>query len=197
MQRPRATRGYTIIEVVMGVAIMALVFTGVMGAFIQSRRLTEGSVFQNSAITVVQGYLEQIKNMDFHEIPYYEGANLKRGRIGTNDNVIYTLLDANTPDVLRISSGAPLNAKTITPGTVPAGVVDNYKLIDINDTPDVTEDDLIMHLWVWVTPMEDPAAGVAPARNIHVVYTWAFSNGGIRQTHVDAISTIRSIVPTF
>lgn len=185
------------IELALGSTVMAFVFAGMMGAFVQSRRLTEGSVFQNSAITVIQGYLEQIKNMDFSEIPYYSGSTLKRGSITTADNTIYTQLDSDTMDVLRISTGTPLSAATVTPGVVPSGVVDNLKLIDINDTPESTDDDLIMHLWIWIAPLDSAALGIGQARSIQIVYSWGFKNGGRTQTYVDSITTIRSVVPTF
>ena len=176
---------------------MSFVFAGLMGAFVQSRRMTEGSIYQNSAVTVILGYLEQIKNMDFVEIPYYDGETLKRGSIATLDNQIYTQLDSDTLDVLMISPGTPILASSVVPGTVPEGVVDNFKLIDINDTQDTTDDDLIMHIWVWIAPLDSQVAGVAPARSINIVYTWSFSNGNIKQAHVESVATIRSVVPTF
>ena len=195
--RRRKNRGSTLIEMAMGVSVMSVVFAGVMGAFVQSRKMTEGSIFQNSAVTVILGYLEQIKNMDFVEIPYYSGNTLMRGTIATNDDVLYTQLDSDTMDILRISTGTPITAGSVTPGTVPAGVVDNYKVVDINDTPDTSADDLMMHIWIWIAPLDNPGSGVAAARSINVVYTWAFNNGNIQETNVESIATIRSAVPTF
>ncbi|WP_324726061.1 hypothetical protein [Actomonas aquatica] len=178
---------------------MSVVFAGTLGAFVQSRRMTEGSVFQNSATTVIQGYLEQIKNMDFWEIPYYDGGTLYRGSVTTADATIYTQLDSVTMDTLQISSCAPILPANVTPGVVPttAGLVDNYKVIDINDTPDTTQDDLRMHLWVWVSSLDNTAGGVGPSRCIRIVYTWSFNNGGISRANVDSITTVRSVVPTF
>ena len=195
----RSRRGSTLIELALGVSVMSVVFAGTLSAFVQSRRMTEGSIFQNSATTVIQGYLEQIKNIEFQDIPYYSGSTLMRGAITTSDDTIYTQLDSDTLDVLRISSGTPILPSAVTPGIVPSveGLVDNFKAIDINDTPDDTRDDLIMHIWVWVNPLDNAAAGVASSRSIKVVYTWSFNNGGIARTEVSSIATIRSVVPTF
>lgn len=192
-------RGSTLIELALGVMVMSVVFAGTLSAFVQSRRMTEGSIFQNSATTVVQGYLEQIKNIEFNDIPYYSGTTLMRGTIPSGDDTIYTQLDSETLDVLRISSGSPVNPATVTPGIVPAveGLVDNFKAIDINDTPDDTRDDLIMHFWIWVNPLENAATGVARSHSIKIVYSWSFNNGGIARTEVSSIATIRSVVPTF
>lgn len=197
--RPISRRGSTLIELAIGVTVLSVVFAGTLGAFVQSRRMTEGSVFQNSATTVIQGYLEQMKNMDFWELPYYQGETLMRGSVSTSDATIYTQLDSDVLDVLTISSCSPLTVANVTPGTVPTveGLVDNYKLIDINDTPDIADDDLHLHLWVWVTPLDNASTGVGPARSIRIIYTWSFNNGGISRSNVDSITTIRSVVPTF
>ncbi|MCF3649723.1 type IV pilus modification PilV family protein [Synoicihabitans lomoniglobus] len=195
--RHNSERGFALIETALGAVVMSMVFAGMMSAFVQSRRLTEGSIFQNSTVTVVQGYLEQIKNMDFASIPHYDGDTLRRGTVITDDANIYTRLDADTLDVLQISPGAPIAKSTVIPGEVPEGVVDNFKQIDINDTPETTADDLNLHVWVWITPLDDADNGVGPSRRIRMVYTWSFNNGGISQTYVDSITTIRSVVPTF
>ncbi len=198
-RQQKQVRGSTLIELALSLTVMSVVFAGTLGAFVQSRRMTEGSVFQNSATTVIQGYLEQMKNMDFWEIPYYAGSTLMRGSIATADPTIYTQLDSATLDTLRISSCAPLLPSSVPPGVVPtlSGLVDNFKLIDINDTPANTEDDLQMHLWVWITPLDNTGSGIGPTRCIRIVYMWSFNNGGISRANVDSITTIRSVVPTF
>ncbi len=194
-----ARQGSTLIELAIGVTVLSVVFAGTLGAFVQSRRMTEASVFQNSATTVIQGYLEQMKNMDFWELPYYQAGTLMRGSISTTDPTIYTQLDSDVLDVLTISSCSPLTVANVTPGRVPSieGLADNFKRIDINDTPEISDDDLLLHLWIWVTPLDNVSTGVGPARSIHIVYTWSFNNGGISRANVDTITTIRSVVPTF
>ena len=58
----------TLVEVTLALTILALSLCGILAALIQSRRLTEGSVSQNSALTIVQGYMEQIKNMELKDV---------------------------------------------------------------------------------------------------------------------------------
>lgn len=137
----RGARGMTLIEVVIALSILALTLGGILAALIQSRRLTEGSVIQNSAMTVVQGYLEQIKNMDLKDVvnanidPSAGGVpNLAASfaiptrfkeppASGTDDGV----------DSLWTTAGSPPNPSTLTPGVNPGNAVDNLK-----DFPDVS-----------------------------------------------------------
>lgn len=196
-QKKAAQRGSTLIELAIGSTVMAMVFAGVAGTFIQSRRLTESSIYMNSALTVVQGYLEQIKNLEFAELPYYTADGLFRGTHATADDQVYTQLDSETYDTLSISPGTPPDASTLTPYATPPGAVDNFKSIDVNDTPDNPDDDLAMNLWIWIQPLEDPIAGIAPARSITIIYNWTFNDGGISNRFIDSIVTVRSVVPTF
>lgn len=218
-QRRSATQsGLSLIEVVVSVSVLALVASGILAALIQSRRLTESSIYHNSTVTAMQGYLEQMKNMEFNELPYYDGETLMRGSIVTGDNVIYTRLDNDTPDPLRLSSGpipalsafqtaaraasvgmtsgAVSRTASITSLAFGEGMIDNVKVIDINNTP-TTVDDLVLHVWVWITPLESDADGVSAARAITMMYCWTFTDGRRVRTGTDTVRTVRSAVPTF
>src|SRR5690606_22934846 len=198
----------TLVEVAVGSTVLALLSIGILAAFLQSRRLTEGSIYQNAALTAIQGYLEQIKSIEFAEIPYYDGNVLKRPSSTevnhvSDDDVIYTVVDQNTPDPLRISPGSPPDLSTLTPGVTPEGVIDNIKVLDVNGTdgrdgrPDVPEDDLHLNVWVWVQPLETGLGDVSPARAITLIYTWQFRDGTkVRQT-IGSVRTVRSEVVSF
>jgi hypothetical protein len=190
-------RGSTLIEVAMGATIMAVVFGGLAGTFLQSRRLTESSIYMNSALTVVQGYLEQIKSLEFSDLPYYRSGTLYRGIITSTDDKVYTQLDSDVYDILRISPGTPPNASLLVPYATPETAVDNFKTIDINDTPDNADDDLKMNIWIWITPLDDAVNGIAASRAITIIYNWTFTDGGISRRQLDCIVTVRSAIPTF
>lgn len=58
-------RAFTMVEVVFAIGIFGLCGVGIASAFLQSRRIAESNVFETTALTVAQGYLEQIKAMDY------------------------------------------------------------------------------------------------------------------------------------
>lgn len=197
--------------------VLGLVIVGILGALLQSRRLTEGSIYQNAALTVVQGYLEQIKEADFANVPYYMGSTLVAGN--SNDPIagvsaanrakaIKTLLnntDVDTvanadgetiSDYLLISSGNPPALSSIVPGgTAPAGVEDNLKLIDVNQTVSKS-DDLRLRLWVWVRDVSAPSFDATQVRSITIIYQWAMKDGGKTRWFVGSVRSLRSAVPT-
>jgi hypothetical protein len=125
----------TLIEVVIALSILALTLGGVLAALIQSRRLTEGSIAQNSALTIVQGYVEQMKNMELMQIvnatsdPASGGtANLTSSfSIPTRYKEPPTSGSDDGQDPLQTTTGTPPDLSTFTPGVTPSGVVDNLK----------------------------------------------------------------------
>lgn len=173
MHLPRADsrRAMSLLEVMSGMAILSMVSLGILAALLQSRRLTEGSIFQNTAVTAAQGYIEQMKNMEFHELAL---------------NPIPCRINENEPD-------------PITPSPLPRSVhtqVVNHRTIDLNNTPDDPADDMPFDLVVYVENITDPAAGIGPAQSITILYTWKSRAAGAERAFTNSVSCIRSQVPT-
>jgi len=128
-------RGLTLIEVTVALSILVLLMAGIFATLMQSRRLTESSIGQNAALTLVQGYMEQLKTMPLKDVvnaavdPAAGGApNLavsysiptrfkEPPASGTDDGT----------DPLITSTGTPPALSSITPGVTPSGVKDNLK----------------------------------------------------------------------
>lgn len=202
--------------------LLALLIAGIIAVLIQSRRLTEGSICQNSANTIVQGYIEQMKNMELTDLPYYTSAGSLVAGSGTSadanlsyynynsntltagprpgcsaNNEIPSLLDDTTRDPLFISSGDPPAANSIIPGAAaPSGIIDNVKLVDINQTPLTNADDLQLRLWVWIKDLTGAGADVTVVRSITIVYQWRVKDGALFRYSIGTVRTIRSDVPT-
>ena len=211
--KPGSTRALTLTEVMVATLVLGLVVVGSLQVLIQTRKITEGSIYQNAAITVVQGYMEQIKEAKFTNMPYYKDGNLVAGNtddpIPGLDNAqrskaIKTYLNntdaddegESTVDYLLISEGNPLLPANITPGgATPNGIEDNFKLIDVNQTLE-TNDDLRLRLWIWVQDISAPAADATQVRSIKVVYQWKMNANPSSRWFVGSMSTMRSSVPT-
>jgi Tfp pilus assembly protein PilV len=189
-ERRRRTAAFSLVEIMVASITMTIVVGGIFATIIQSRRLTEGSIFQNSTVTVMQGYLEQMKNMEFSQLTVSAATQPGTAR------QVATMLDQNTPDPLVLSWGSPPNAMPAI-GTVPTGAVNNIKVIDINNTPGNPNDNLTMNLWIWVQDLTGQAADVRDAKSITIIYTWQFTDGGRTRTYRDTVRTVRSLVPTF
>lgn len=68
-----------------GTAIFGLLSAGLVAGILQARRLAEHNVWFVTAVTIAQGYVEQMKNMEYVELSY---------------NPIPTKLDRDEPDPL-------------------------------------------------------------------------------------------------
>jgi prepilin-type N-terminal cleavage/methylation domain-containing protein len=138
----RSPAAMTLVEVIIAMAVLALACGGVFATLMQSRRLTEGSVVQNSALTIVQGYVEQIKNMELKDM--LGGTLDAKGNpvLSAGNFSIPTKLDDLTPDPLVRCTAAIPAMSSLTPGTTPAGFTDNLKKYDIlKDSTDIAMSD--------------------------------------------------------
>lgn len=183
-------RGLTLIEVLIASAVMVIVFSGVVGALIQCRRLSENSIKQASSVAIVQGYIEQIKNMEYTNV-------FNSPDISSTDIIqLPTIRDQLTADPLTLSRGeAPTSLPAI--GTSAAGAIDNIDDIDINNTPSDTNDDLRLNIWVWVKDLSVASSDIQDAKSITLIYTYEVKDGAKVRAYRDGIRTIRSIVPSF
>lgn len=131
----RRASGMTLVEVALAMSILALSLGGILAALIQSRRLTEGSVFQNSALTIVQGYVEQMKNMELKDIVNATKDPASGGIPNLSASFTIPTRYKEPPatgsddgmDPLQTSTGTPPTLSSLTPGVTPSGIVDNLK----------------------------------------------------------------------
>jgi hypothetical protein len=190
----------TLIELAVASTVLAIGVTGVFGSLLYARKMSEGSIYQNAAISAVQGYIEQMKNMEFNDAPYITSGGSVIAGAGATSTQIPTYSSANTLDPLIISTATTLPALStigITASTALPGVTDNIKLIDVNSTPDNPTDDLRLNLRVWVRDISDSGSSATQVRSITIHYAWRDGAGGNTRINRSSVRTIRSAVPTY
>ena len=186
---------FTLIEVLISSLVLAILSGGILSMIIQSRRLTEGSIVQNSVVTIMQGYIEQAKSMEYSllapSLPSAPSIN----------PTIPTVLDQATPDPLTLSWGAP---PTTLPaiGTTPTGAVTNTKTIAIKNPAVNPNDSITLTIWIWVQdltaiPNNISGSNAITSKAITIIYTYQFRDGGRTRSTRNSIRTIRSVVPSF
>ncbi len=60
--------GLTLVELMISIAVFALVAAGVSSATMMTSRIANGNIYENTAYMVAQGYAEQIKSIRYDEI---------------------------------------------------------------------------------------------------------------------------------
>lgn len=127
-------RAMTLAEVLIAIFVMALLTLGILSILIQSRRLTEGSIYQQTATTVASGYLEQLRNMDLASLCNYDTNGNAQLTASYTLPTLYPQPDTSTEatsDPIATTPGTPPSPSSITPGTTPSGIVDNLKSFDM------------------------------------------------------------------
>jgi prepilin-type N-terminal cleavage/methylation domain-containing protein len=193
--RQRASaRGMTLVEVVTALALIAVMSTSLIAASILTRRLTEIAVYQSSVASIMQGYLEQIKNMPYDMLPLSPPAGTSM--TDTTYVGMYSLAtqkDDVTADPLVLSPLSPLNPANVAKPNVPSGVYDNLKVFDVNRAADLS-----IHIWVWVQDSTPSGYGATQqAKAITLLYMWQIQDGSTLRSYTGVIKNLRSLVPTY
>ena len=137
----RRTRAFTLVEVLFAMIILWMLLGGLVATIVQSRRLTEQTLKRTLASTIAQSYMEQLKNPAFSAInlanlltatkPYtaQPTANWNFG------GATFVINDTGGDTTLNavVTTSAPPQLSSLTPGTTPNGAIDNLQ--DFTMTP--------------------------------------------------------------
>lgn len=186
-------------ELAIAATLLSIGVIAVFGSLLHSRRLSEASISQNAAVTVVQGYLEQMKNMAFTDLPYTTAAGTAVAGSGSTATQVATLLNSSTPDPLVISTATTIPHINTINATASAltGITDNLKLIDISSTPTNTVDDLRLNLRVWIQDISNTSVSATQVRSITIQYAWQSGTGVNARTYRSSVRSFRSAIPTY
>ena len=133
-QFPHNIRAMTLVEVVVAIFVMVMLTLGLLAVMMQSRRLTEGSIYQQTATTIAEGYLEQMRNMDLASLCNYDANGNAQLTASYTIPTLYPQPDASAEAIsgpIATTIGTPPSPTSVTPGTTPSGVVDNLKSFDM------------------------------------------------------------------
>lgn len=168
---------YSILEVLVAMSVLTVVGYGTITGLMQTRRLTEGSIYLNTATTIAQGYIEQLKNMEFDSL---DGSEVP------------TVINQGEADPLDVSP--PVADPEV--GNSGSDIL-NEVLIDLQNTPDNPEDDLKLTVVVYIQDTTNKASGIGDSRHIALRYSFVDATSGKPRTYSNTLYAIRSKVPTF
>lgn len=210
----------TLVEVVVALFVFAMLLIGILSVLLQTRRLSAASIAQNCALIIIQGYIEQIKNLPLQQFVNANPTDPLNNPQLTSSFDLPTLKDPVNTDIVLSTTPSSVDATTLTGGTLgitPSGVVDNLETFDLDSTigstattwaavwpgarnyPTTTpgKADLHLNIWVQISDLTPTASAKSKAYGILVVYTWQYIDGGRIRYAKDSIRAIRSAVQTF
>ena len=205
--RLHGKRGVTLVELSIAATLLSLGVIGIFGSLLYARTMSEGSIYQSASIAAVQGYIEQMKNMEFADLPYTTGSGAVVAGSGSSSTEVPTRLITtqgsaavvlSDPLVISTATTIPdISTISLTASTALAGVTDNIKLIDVNSTPGDTTDDLRLNLRVWIEDVSNSGISATQVRAITIHYAWCSAAGQKGRVLRSSVRTIRSAVPTY
>lgn len=63
----RSSRGFTLVEVAIGMAVFIVLLVSGSMAIVQTQKLAHANVMHNTARTIVEGYMEQMKGISYNK----------------------------------------------------------------------------------------------------------------------------------
>jgi prepilin-type N-terminal cleavage/methylation domain-containing protein len=181
-------RGLTLLEVMVAMLLMALVLLGFLDTFIQSRRITEGSVMQMAAVTVVAGLVEQMKMLDYDtSMPAAETDSEQAARdafpAAAAKAAPYIRVRLNQDQATWLQCANNIDASTFTaPTKAPASTssLDQAKKntigpLALSSVSGAKSQALNLALWIWVDALT--GNDVADAKCVTLVYAYDFNDG--------------------
>lgn len=214
----------TLVEVTVAVGVFAIIMVGILVSLLQMRRDAAISVTQNSALTIVQGYIEQIKNIPLQQFVNADTADTQNNPRLTVSFTLPTLKDQSATAIPLNTTPSTVTLATLmgpAPGVTPTGAVDNLQSFDMDSraiagtetwasiwpganstlTPYPTtvpgRTDLRMNFWVQITDLTPTSPAQCKAYGVLIVYTWQYLDGKRIRYARDSVRTIRSAVQTF
>ena len=158
----------TLAEIVIGMAVFSLVAGGIVALTIQSRRMAESAIRENTAATVTQGYLEQIKSIEYSALV---DAIADPGTIA-----ISTKTDQDTNDPIMLN-------------------VTNQKTLILNTADDGTPTSFMRF---WISPTATNLAGTGRrAVAFTIRFAWEGNDRQVGDVRTSTIRFVRSYVPTY
>jgi len=158
----------TLAETVVGMVVFSLIAAGIIGLTLQSRRMAESAIRENIAATVTQGYLEQIKSIEYSALV---DAIADPGNIS-----IHTKTDQDTDDPILLNVR---NQKTLVTHTSDDGTATQF-------------------MRFWITPQgTDLASTGRRALTFTVLFEWESNERKIGDISSSTIRFVRSYVPTY
>ncbi|AOS45376.1 hypothetical protein Verru16b_02457 [Lacunisphaera limnophila] len=164
-------RAVSLVEVVVSLGILTIVAVSVLSVTFMIRSTAEQAVYQNTALTLAQGYLEQLRSLDY--------TSLAAAASSTSNPL--SLINA-AGNAVSDESGNAMNAGDWARERV---------FLDIN-AAGANIQPLTFRFRPVLTNMTGTAIGVEITVFFETTYDW-----GVRRTYNGALRTVRSSVPTY
>ncbi len=208
----------TLVEVMFALVIQATVMLAIIGSFIQSRRVTEGSVLHAAATSMVYGIIEQIKQLDYvTQLPNFEVDPSVPPtptpipvppyvRVRIDQGTVKWLMVVYTPAAANGSwnGAAPTTTPVASATAASVGAIDNQiGNIPLSTVTGSISQSINLNMWIWVDEIASsgtwavegatlPSVDAAQVKRVTIVYTYQYRDGNSTRTIRDREVFVRT-----
>ena len=170
-----ASQGMTIVEVIIALGLLAILSVSVISVTFQVRSMAEQTVYQNTALTLAQGYMEQVRHLDYTTLQS-------------------CALSATVPLPLDKTSGTPVVPES---GTVFGNGVWSNERVFLDQTASGTPiQPMDFRFRAVLTSLESATTNLASGVEIIIQYQVTYDYG-VRRVVNGTLRSVRSSVPTY
>jgi len=144
--------GFSLVEVMIAMGLLALVAMGISQNLVLTRGIAETNIREVTANSVVSGYLEQLKSMQY-------------------ERILISVRDPSTPLPTKLSEGEP-DPLYLEQWTTKSVVIDE-------DRDGKTERTMPLHVWLEIEDLA--ASGNGRVLGIGIDYAWEDARTGARR----------------
>ncbi len=197
---PRRRRfGFTLVETMVALSLLAVGLGGFLSTFVQSRRVTEASVLHAAASSLLYGLLEQIKGVDYQSLPSVADPadptspwqiTLRIAQDTASRAVPLTVIYTQDKDHPQ----GPLTTPSATATAADLGAVDNViGPLTLSSTSGTQSQKLQLTLWIWIDNLADVQNDVKDVKKVTVIYTYTYLDGMRTRVFRDREVIIRTL----
>ncbi|GAB5560131.1 MAG: hypothetical protein SynsKO_17780 [Synoicihabitans sp.] len=171
------TAAFSLIEVIVGLTIFSFMIVGILSLTFQVRAASEEAVYNNTALTLAQAYLEQMRSSDF--------ATLQAAALDTSGTVDLNLVSSGGT-LLTDKKGGVFNNKDWAKETI---------MLDEDDAGNPRQP-LTFQFRPILKDLNSLLGGTADGVEIVLWYKSVY-NFGSRRIQIGTLRTVRSNVSTY
>ena len=168
-------RAMTLVEVIISLGLFAILSASVISITFQIRSMAEQTVYQNTALTLAQGYMEQIRHLDY--------TTLKQV---SQDNTKTLPLDNTTGSQVQPDTGTFFGNHVWAKETI---------YLDQNAAGAPIQP-MEFKFKADIVSLETATTGLASGVEVTITYKTTY-NFGVTRTMNGALRSVRSSVPTY
>ncbi len=177
----------SLIEVMIAMTIFSVLAVTILSSVLLSRRIAEANIYGNTALTITQGYLEQIKSMEYNVVLDSVGDNsipLPTKSISAITSTTGAGIEIDDPIYINSQKEHASNSKKV--------------VIDIRNPESANPSPVTMSYLIRPTVVDlDTGANPLRALEITLEYQFLSPEKGSPELRDGTVRLVKSFVPTF